>query len=66
MRAEWRCATTAHMEQCVMTNGMYWMQQLSADSWDTTQQVGLELYGSMIVYVYAHTFQIIHFQLWWQ
>ena len=50
MRAEWRCATTAHMEQCVMTNGMYWMQQLSADSWDTTLQVGLELYGSMIVY----------------
>ena len=39
MRAEWKCVTTAHMEQCVMTNGMYWMQQLSADSWDTTLQV---------------------------
>jgi len=39
LRAELKCVTMVAMAQYVMTDGMPWMQQLCADSWDTTLQV---------------------------
>ena len=34
LRDEWRCASTIHGAQCVMTCGTSGMQKWSADSWD--------------------------------
>ena len=38
-RVEWKCVITAITAQCVMTSGMNWRPEWSADNWDTIQKV---------------------------
>ena len=39
LRAEWKCVSTKHGEQCVITTGILWMAMSSANSLDFNQQV---------------------------
>ena len=39
LKAEWKCVSTEHGEQCAITTGMLWMAMLSANSLDFSQQV---------------------------
>ena len=39
LKAGWKCVSTEHGEQCVMTTGMLWMAMSFASSWDFNLQV---------------------------
>ena len=55
MKDEWKCAMVWSMEQCVMTTGMSWRPELSADNWD------IHLLVSQFIMKYLHKFDTFTF-----
>ena len=51
MKDEWKCAIIWSMEQCVMTTGMNWRLELSADNWDIRLVVSQFLMKFIITFI---------------